>query len=179
MNKLTVVSALIFTCLFTLLCPKVSAADGKKQAVSYNNEGVGALKDRNWDLAIKKFEAALKTDSNYSVAKKNLSVAHNNLAMHLAAVEHNPDKALNAFHQSVYLDPDNKTTEANFKTTIRMLGKNPDSFDDRLYLAECAKKNNDLVGELVEYQAALKIRQDSSLQGKIKDLRTKIKAFTQ
>src|SRR5262249_5854173 len=43
-----------------------------------------------------------------------------------------------------------------------------DSFEDRIKLGDQANKNGDFAGEIVEYEAALKIKDDSEVREKLK-----------
>jgi len=44
---------------------------------------------------------------------------------------------------------------------IRELGKNPENFEDRVKLGDEARNCSDLRGALVEYRAALKLKDDN------------------
>ena len=50
------------------------------------------------------------------------------------------------------------------------MGKNPDSFKDRVELGDEAKRCGDTEGTVVEYQAALHLQKDSGVQKKLDDI---------
>lgn len=127
------------------------------QVIGLNNEGVKALNSGNIQLAIQKFQQALQVDPNYQLAKDNLAIAHNNNGLQLRA---NPKEALKEFHQALFLSPNNVTTQSNVEGIIRMMGKNPRSFDDRVALGEDARHVSDFVGAIIEFTEALKIKDD-------------------
>lgn len=65
------------------LTPKFKSKDpSDKNAI--NNEGVELMSTKAYAQAIEKFEAALKLDPNYDLAKENLSRAYNNYAIELS-----------------------------------------------------------------------------------------------
>ena len=68
------IAGLLALSLF-LLPPAVFAT--RDDVVRLNNDGVNALKTNNYMLAIQKFEAALKIDSTYKLARENLAIAYN------------------------------------------------------------------------------------------------------
>lgn len=66
------------------LTPRVKHYDANDKN-SINNEGVELMSTHAYAKAIEKFEAALKLDPDYDLAKENLSRAYNNYALDLAA----------------------------------------------------------------------------------------------
>ena len=134
--------------------PTVSAA------TESNNEGVKALSAGDYSLAIQKLEAALKLNPDYAMARMNLAIAHSNLGLQLRS---NPKEALREFHKALFLNGSNEVTQKNAAGMIKALGKNPDSFDDRVQLAQDARTSGDFVGAIVEYNAALKLKDDRKI----------------
>jgi hypothetical protein len=53
---------------------------------------------------------------------------------------------------------------------IELLGKNPRSFEDRLALADDCVNKNELNGAVVEYRAALKLKDDATTHKKLADV---------
>ncbi|MBX9685446.1 MAG: tetratricopeptide repeat protein [Candidatus Obscuribacterales bacterium] len=62
-----------------------STGVGSSDKNAINNEGVALMSTNAYSQAIEKFEAALKLDPNYDLAKENLSKAYNKYALDLAA----------------------------------------------------------------------------------------------
>ncbi|MGH2510403.1 MAG: hypothetical protein ACRDHZ_23760, partial [Ktedonobacteraceae bacterium] len=86
-----------------------SAAIGQKQpnpqaeCIDLNNEGVKAINRKDWPLAFQKFEAALKLDPNYKLARDNIVVAHGQYGLELSR-EHKFAAAIKELHQAAYPD---------------------------------------------------------------------------
>jgi lipoprotein NlpI len=132
-----------------------------------NNQGVVALKKENWHGAFDKFEDALKIDPSYAVARENLAIAHSNYALSLRTK--NSVDSLKHFHQAGYLEPKNAFFSTELRAMIKLMGKNPDSFRDRVALGDQAKTDGDTVGAVVEYGAALKLKEDRQIHKKLGD----------
>lgn len=137
------------------------------QVIELNNDGVRALNSGNIQLAIQKFEQALKLDPTYQLARDNLAIAHNNYGLQL---RNNPKAAIKEFHQAIFLNPKNSTTQSNLAGIISMMGKNPRSFADRVQLGDEARHSGDMIGAIVEYAEALKIKDDRNLHLVLGDL---------
>jgi len=152
-------------------------------AVHLNDEGVNALKrisrphgyaenatDNDWQSIFDKFESALKLDPSFAVARKNLAVAHNNFALFLASSKQNPTESLKQFHESLFIEPD-PSTESCMETVIRGYFKlDPKCFNDRVVLGDRARTDNDVAGAIVEYRAALELKEDPEVRKKLKDV---------
>src|SRR5271168_1010934 len=137
----------------------VAFADSS-QVINLNNEGVKALQANNFPEAVKAFQKALSIDPNYQLARDNLAIAHNNFGLQLKS---NPKAALKEFHQALYLNPSNATTQGNVEGIIKMMGKNPRSFADRVALANDARHSGDFIGAIIEFLEALKIKDDPKI----------------
>jgi len=135
--------------------------------VALNNDGVQALNKGNFALAISKFEEALKQDATYQLARDNLAIAHNNYGLQL---RNNPKEALKQFHKALYLNRTNATTLQNVEGIIRIMGKNPKSFQDRVELGDQSRLSGDFIGAIVEYSEALKLKDDAKLHIKLGDV---------
>ena len=165
-------SILVLALFLTVQCiglpgAEMSALADQSQVLSLNNEGVKALNASNYQLAIAKFEEALKQDPNYELARDNLAIAYNNYGLQLRG---QPKEALKQFHKSRYLNPSNPTTSQDIEGLIRMMGKNPRSFQDRVDLGDQAQLSGDLVGAIVEFEAALAIKNDPKIHTKLADV---------
>ena len=134
------------------------------QVIGLNNDGVKALNAGNYQLAIQKFQAALNIDPNYGLARDNLAIAHNNFGLQQ---RNNPKAALKEFHQALYLNPSNSTTQANVEGIIRMMGKNPRNFQDRVGLGEDSRRSGDFIGAIIEFSEALKLKDDPAIHVKL------------
>ena len=142
-------------------------AAASSAVISLNNEGVKALNAGNYQLAIQKFEAANKLDPTYTLAKENLAIAYNNYGLQL---QNNPGEAIKWFHKSLALNANNATTQGNLNTIVQMLGKNPNSFKDRVDMGRAARLAGDFDGAIVEYAAALRIKDDAKLHADLGDV---------
>lgn len=137
------------------------------QAVDLNNAGVKALNAGNFQLAIQKLEEAVKLDPSYKLAKDNLAIAYNNYGLQLQS---NPKEAIKQFHKALFFDPTNSTTNANLQGIIRYMGKDPGSFKDRVTLAGDARKASDFDGAIIEYKAALQLKDDGKIHMSLGDV---------
>lgn len=135
------------------------------QAAVLNNDGVKALNANNFQLAIAKFEEALKAEPGYQFARDNLAIAYNNYALKLP-----PAQALKYFHKALALNPANATTQQNLDSVVQALGKNPKSYKDRLELGKSSRVSGDFEGAIVEFQAALRAQNDPQLHADLGDV---------
>jgi len=170
----------VFFAVSTFLSINASIAD-RSEAIALNARGVEALDrvhqgqgyadnlcDGDWQNILDMFQASLKSDPNYRTARRNLGIAHNNFALYLASHEHKYNEALKQLHQATYIDPDNVTTGESLTNLIeRCLRLNPNRFADRVELGDSAKEQSDLEGAVVEYNAALKLKHDQQVYGKL------------
>lgn len=146
-------------CLGLAQMPTAFAASEK--VVQLNNDGVNALKASNYPVAVQAFQACLKLDPTYKLAKENLAICFNNWGISL---QNNPQQAIDKFHKSLFYSPDNATAVQNLEVTIQNLGKDPRSFKDRVALGKAARLSGDLEGGIVEYAEALKLKDDPALR---------------
>lgn len=144
------------------------------QAIKLNDAGVRALSRQDFKLAIDKLESALKASPNYKTARENLGIAYNNYGLQL---QKKPAESIKQFHRAIYLDPNNETTIANFYGIIGFLKKDPQAFNDRISLAEEAMASRDWFGGVVEYAAALRIREDAQVKSKLRDAAAKLSSY--
>jgi len=157
-------------------CQPCSAANSIPEAINLNNEGVKALNEKNWLLAVNKLNAAIKLDADYELPKENLEIAHNMWGEALMK-EKKHEEALKHFCQAFYLNDvwENNSyfhasTLAHISESIKALGKDPRNFGDRIALADKAKSEGDLASAVVEYDAAVHIKDVPNLHKKIGDL---------
>jgi tetratricopeptide (TPR) repeat protein len=158
------VALLSFSAL--LLSSQPSVAHTSSKVIRLNNEGVDALKTEDFRIAIDKLTAALNIDPGYRLARTNLSTAHNNYG--LAIRDENKIEALKHFEQAQYLlENDHPVVQANLLGMMRVMGKDPDSFTDRVELGNQDKLEGDLVGAVVQYRAALKLKRDPEIHRRL------------
>ncbi|CAN5496088.1 hypothetical protein BH11CYA1_BH11CYA1_13180 [soil metagenome] len=132
--------------------------------IELNNLGVRAIVSSDFTKAIECFEKALNINPDYKNARANLAIAYNNLAL---SHQENPETAILHFQHSIYIDPTNKTTLGNLEGILRRLGKDPNSFVDRVRLGDEAIRRDDTIGGIVEYQAALRLNEDKTVRTKL------------
>jgi tetratricopeptide (TPR) repeat protein len=148
------------------------------EAVALNDDGVASikriqdkpayaktLKDSDWQAIFDKFQTALDIDPQFDAARKNLAIALSNFALCVG-----PAKALRQFHQALYIDDSNPTTIGNMNVLLRKIGMDPSSFADRVKLGDQAKLNKDLPSAVIEYRAALKLKNDPQIHKKLGDV---------
>ncbi|MBY0552166.1 MAG: TonB family protein [Candidatus Obscuribacterales bacterium] len=165
-SAIALLSGTLYLSLF-LAAPAYSS-NGNEAARELNNAGVTALRKKEFETAIQKFEDALRASHGYTLAQENLAIAYNNYGIQEART---PKKCLKFFHRAAWLKPDNPTTIKNLDATIKNLGVNPSSFDDRVQLAKNAERENDFAGAIVEYRAALNIREDANVKKRLAEVR--------
>lgn len=136
----------------------------RHQVIGLNNDGVKLLNSSNYPAAIKCFNKALELDSDYVLARNNLAIAYNNYGLSLRAM---PKDALTQFHFAEYINPSNRTTHQNVEGIIRMLGLNPQSFEDRVKLGDQARSEGHFLGALVEYRSAFELQPTLAIKSKI------------
>lgn len=138
--------------------------------IAINDDGVRALEKGDYADAIQLFKSALAIDNNFELARDNLSIAYNNLAIKSAS---QPRVALDSLHKALFLDPDNELTKRNLAGILERLGKNAGKFEDRIALAEEASKEGKPISALVEYRAAVKLKPSPTILAKVSQLEKK------
>jgi hypothetical protein len=113
-----------------------------------------------------KFLESLKIDSKYQLASNNLATTYNNYGLTL---RERPKEAIKKFHLAFCLAPISKIALLNIEGIIRALEMDPNSFNDRIILAEQAAAIGDLAGSVIEYQTALQIKNDPAQRHKLID----------
>lgn len=138
--------------------------------IAINDDGVRALEKGDFADAIQLFKSALAIDNNFELARDNLSIAYNNLAIKSAS---QPRVALDSLHKALFLDPDNELTKKNLAGILERLGKNAGKFEDRIALAEEASNEGKAISALVEYRAAVKLKPSPTILAKVSQLEKK------
>jgi tetratricopeptide (TPR) repeat protein len=157
-------------CILAFLCQAEALSDKETQCRRLNNEGVIALNNKNWQLASDKFEAALKVDPEYPLARNNIIVMHGQHGLQLR-LEGKKEESLREYHQGLYMaDSQDHFLDEGSSITIQRMGKNPKSYADRVNLAEQARAKDDYIGAVVEYRAALELKNDAEVHKKLGDV---------
>jgi len=82
----------------------------------------------------------------------------------LARAEEKPEQAIRQLHQTLYLNPADHTIREKLEQTIRQIGKDPASLEDRTTLGDEARRSGDFVGALVEFSEALRIKDSPAVR---------------
>lgn len=136
-------------------------------AVELNKQAVCLLESRGYERAIMTLQNAIIMDPSYKTAFSNLAIAYNNLGL---SQRKNPPQAIRSFHKAWYLDPDNRVTVKNLNIMLRVAGRDVTNFDDRVALGDKAREERDIAGSIMEYKAALQIREDKDVRGKLEEV---------
>jgi len=147
-----------------------SSAAPRQEAITLNNAGVLALNKRDFKTAIANLKLALDTDPTYGVAAENLSIAYNNYGLTLNS---NPEDALAQFHRAVFYNSGDQTAKENMEGVIRLMKKDPTSFNVRVAFGDQAAAQQDYIGAFIEYKQALSIKEDPAVTGKLKAIADK------
>jgi tetratricopeptide (TPR) repeat protein len=145
---------------------KTAIADIPAEAVNLCDEGTNAIESGNFEMAIGKLQKAVEIAPDYALAVENLCTAHNRRG---AQIDTNPLSALSEFDKALFYDPKNWKPLGNAANMMRMLGKNPKLFADRVELGDKDVANKDYLGAVVEYGAALALapKDDSDTRNKL------------
>lgn len=135
-----------------------------QKCLDLNCEAILALQDEQPQDAIKVLNEALTIDPGNLYTLANMSVAFNNLAWQRRA---DCLSALNALHQAQAFAPASATVQANIKSIIRRMGKDPESAKVRLAFAHECIDRRDFLGALIECRAALKIHDEPEIKAMI------------
>ena len=131
--------------------------------------GSAAAMNGDFQTAIEKLQSALAINPAQDLAKKNLGVAANNLAI---ASETSPERAIELLHLALYWDPKNEAYRQNLNAVFQNQGKDPTAFKMRVECAESCQTHKDIKGAIVEYTEALSIKPDDTIKAKLKLLKS-------
>jgi tetratricopeptide (TPR) repeat protein len=145
----------------------LAADDSQAAVIDLNNQGVIELTAGHYAMAIKNFESALKLDRNYELARDNLAIAFNNEGL---AERGHPKDALKLFHRAMLINEDSPTTRQNMAGILRVMGRNPSDYQERISQAESALHLGDYIDAAVEYGEALRLHEDQDIRNKRDDL---------
>lgn len=130
--------------------------------------GSEAAMSGDFPTAIEKLQSALAINPAQDLARKNLSVAANNMAI---ASGTSQEKAMELLHLALYWDPKNEASRQNLNSIFQTQGKDPKSFKTRVECAELCQTHKDVRGAIVEYSEALSIKPDDAIKAKLQLLK--------
>jgi TonB family protein len=82
-----------------------------------------------------------------------------------------PKERLKLLHKALYYRPKDDSALKALEQGIKALNKDPESFSDRMALAEEARKSGDLHGAVVEYLIALRIKDEPEIHQKLEEIK--------
>ncbi len=132
------------------------------------HDGSAAAMNGDFQTAIDKLQAALAINPAQDLAKKNLGVAANNLAIAPGTA---PEKSIELLHLALYWDPKSEASRQNLNSIFQSQGKDPTAFKTRVECAEACQSHKDIKGAIVEYSEALSIKSDDGIKAKLQILR--------
>ncbi len=84
-----------------------------------------------------------------------------------------PIVALKFLHLASFCCPDDERSKINLDKAVTAIGKDPHNFKDRVALGDKCLDDNDFQGAIVEYRAALLIRNDSEIKSRLASVESK------
>jgi len=132
-----------------------------ERVAALNNEGITALKNKNYVLASKKFLECLRLDPSFKTAKKELTDCYISWG---ALLQNSPEKAVEKYHKALFYCLDNAIAAEQLRVAIRKTGEDPDRYKTRVERAKRCSLAGDREGGIVELAMALKIKDDTPLR---------------
>ena len=158
MNKVSVYFLCIAYFLFSILFSyaQEEAYTPNPEVVRLVNEGIELHKNKDYLGAIKAFEEALNIESNNTLVKQNISIAHNNYGKYLAE-RTDYEKAAKEFRLAIYFDSQNKTADNNLDALLTQRGVKANESLARVQIGDKLRSDANFELALVEYQKALSL----------------------
>jgi tetratricopeptide (TPR) repeat protein len=152
-----------------VVVPSVSIKDlaPAVQCQHLTREGSKAAMSGNFELAMQKLTEALAIDPTIKVARDNLSVAANNLAINQTDLQ----ESIRMLHIALYWNPSSDLSRKNLNAFLSNSGEDPASFPLRVKRGDSCVAKHDSIGAIVEYTEALSIKNDPALSAKIAALK--------
>lgn len=125
--------------------------------LEWNNRGVELGSKGLWDGAVHAHEEALRGDPYNLTFRQNLSAAYQRYGQSLLA-KHDYATAAQKLRTSIYVDPENRSSDELLNNAIRGLGKNPDDAAVRAHLADDFDINGDYVQAIAEYRHYVRMK---------------------
>lgn len=146
--------------------------DIEAKVEALTNAGADEMAKNNFPAAISNFKEALSLDPSCGVARRNLSAALSNQGTGMA-----PEEGVTYWRKALFIWSENKPAHNNLSTFLRSIGKAPDSFEDRLSLANSFAKSGDYVSAVVELREALACKKDVAAEAKLNECLKKAPAL--
>jgi tetratricopeptide (TPR) repeat protein len=140
----------------------------------YHAIGLIATNNGAWSLGIADLSRAMLTYPLCLDSKTSLSHAYNSKAV--AEGRQNEKDNMHDLHCAYCIDQSGTAVEGNIFHRMKQMNMDPTSFASRSTYADALAKDGDVIGAIVEYRAALKLRQDSSTMDKLAAMAAKLKA---
>ncbi|MBA3993370.1 MAG: hypothetical protein C0469_07570 [Cyanobacteria bacterium DS2.3.42] len=152
--NLAVAAAIV--CMGMLMQAETSVSD-RDRAIILNNDGVKALNAGNFNLAIQRFEEALKVSPEYDLARENLAIVRREHGQSL-----DNESKMWELRREVFFGVTDHTSLGKLEMLIKLSGREPKSFEDRIALAQECLNKADYIGAYVECLEALKLRKNDA-----------------
>jgi tetratricopeptide (TPR) repeat protein len=148
---------------FSRLTPKI-------QSDLLLKAGTRAVFAGNYKESIEKLEAALKINPDIELARSNLAVAANNLALQTA----DKDERLILLHKALFWNPNSDAGRTNLEQLVDDFDVVVNDSASRIKFADKLEKNRDYLGACVELSEAARIKPDSAVTARAEALRQKV-----
>lgn len=125
--------------------------------LEHNNRGVELGSKNMWDGAVHEHEEALRGDPYNQTFRQNLSAAYQRYGQSLLTA-HKYSEAAQKFRTSIYVDPENRSSDEFLSSAIKGMGKNPDDATVRAKLADDFDINGDYVQAIAEYRHYVRMK---------------------
>lgn len=145
---------------FDRLSPKI-------QAELLLKAGTKACFAGNYEDSISKLDRVLKVDPDNALARSNLAVAANNLAVKTES----QDARLKLLHKALFWNPDSAASRTNLGSVLGAMGVDANDAASRIKLADKMEKSGDIIGACVELSEALRIKPDPTVEARLDALR--------
>lgn len=140
----------------------------KKELAQVNNEAAEAIKKGKFEQAVKLLQPITEKHPDYEFARKNLTIAYNNYGLKLA--RHNTKDSAEKFRSALYFSPGEATARRNLNAVIKELGKDPNSYEDRVELGNEQLRAGAPRMAFVEFTEALRLRNTPSVRRKLAEV---------
>lgn len=138
------------------------------EALAANNKAVQLGKSGRLDEAIVSHEEAVQLDPSNKQYRINLSAAYCAYGQELMTKKEFGAASV-YFRKSVVIASDNALAGKMLVESLKKMGINPNSADDRINLADNLMTQGDIAGAGVEYQAAEQLEQSAKTFAKLGD----------